>query len=121
MVPSQMRPGKNVCTNNCLPKLSMLWGVFIASIAGKSKLLLRRRTTAVLSCQLPPLRAEGSKKKYFSFVLSTNSSVSVIDIALNLSLYDDSRNKEIQEHYQVWWARQGGLRTPSKTTNVNLD
>ena len=40
---------------------------FIASIAGKTKLLLRRRRRrrrrAVLSCQLPPLRAEGSKNK----------------------------------------------------------
>ena len=56
---------KKVCTNNYLPKLSMLLLDFIASIAGKTKLLLRTTSKrAVLSCQLPPQRAEGSKNSW---------------------------------------------------------
>ena len=34
-----------------------------------TKLLLKRRTRAVLSCQLPPLRAEGSKNSVWLFCI----------------------------------------------------
>ena len=75
-----LKQGKKVFKSYCLPMLSLLWKchtwfqghcrnclfVFVSArtdkMQQKGKLLLRRTRRAVLSCQLPPLGAEGSKK-----------------------------------------------------------
>ena len=38
-----------------------------------------------------------------------------------LALCVASGTTEIQGHHQVWRARRGGPRTPSRTTDANLD
>ena len=64
--------GKKVSQTYCLPKLSFAFIGFCLRESDKmqqqSKVIITMSRATVLCCQLPPLRAEGSKKSsYFKF------------------------------------------------------